>query len=418
MDVMEQAIRVDHWRRGRGDGRPPYDYNRFVERIQEHFVEQEVPFPRWREVLGHPEVKVAFQANILRAMKALHLPVEERDRQEVARELAEWMIGVGVLQPFLEMEGIEEIIVRKGHVYIEREGQLQEIGDLATDKYFEQLVRRIADQEGKVFGAQQPQIKIGLPDGSRLTAVIAPMSVAGTAINIRRFSRHRMSFDDLIEFGSADRETAQFLAEVAEEMKKSVVFAGPPGAGKTTWLNAFSRYLPPGAQVSTVETFQELQLQVPYPNRLIVPEDPQAMGDAINLVILRMRPDVLIVGEVVSREAVEYIMALNLGIVSHTTTHSNDARGALFRLESLSREAAIGAKERREILGTGLGLVVYLEKEFLPRERRWKRYMGELLAVKGVKQYGESVEYDTVSLKRWTGDGWTPLKAGKEVWRT
>jgi pilus assembly protein CpaF len=281
------------------------------------------------------------------------------------------------------------------------------------DEYFYRLVRRIADLEGKELGAEKPQIKVGLPDGSRLTATIPPISVEGTAINIRRFALKTMSFDDLVHRQAVDEETVDFLADVARDMEVSVLFSGKPGAGKTTWLNAFSRYLPPGAQVSVIETFQELQLQVPHTHRLVVEEEPEAMSDAINLTILRMRPDVLVVGEVVSREAVEYIMALNLGIVSHTTTHAKSARLALARLESLSRRSHIPLEERREVIGAGLGLVVHLTKEYDEETKMYRRFMSELMAIKGVSQ----TRYQTEILKRWTGDGFTPLRGGKEIWR-
>ncbi|HIC93594.1 MAG TPA: CpaF family protein, partial [Anaerolineae bacterium] len=298
-------------------GNDKYDYNKMVPLVQEYCVEREIAVPRWRD--AHEEELIAFHANVLRAIRRLGFEVAEEDRQEVAREVAKRIIGLGVLQPFLEEEGVEEIIVRDGFVQTEREGQIFDEGPLAPDEYFYRLARRIADLEGEELSAEKPQIKVGLPDGSRFTATIPPMSRRGTAINIRRFALKRFTFDDLLERGSVDEETVEFLKEVAASMDVSVVFSGKPAAGKTTWLNAFSRFLPKRAQVSCIETFQELQLQVPHVHHLVVEEDPRIMGEAINTTILRMRPDVLVIGEVVSREAVEYIMALNLGIVTHTT---------------------------------------------------------------------------------------------------
>ena len=136
------------------------------------------------------------------------------------------------------------------------------------------------------------------------------------------------------------------------------------------------------------------------------------MADAINTTILRMRPDVLVIGEIVSREALQYVMALNLGIVTHSTTHSQGARMALTRLESLSRESDIPWQERREIIGSCLGLVVHLAKEYNEESGRYERYMKELLAVKGVRDG----EYVTEVLKERRGRGFTPLKAGSEIW--
>ena len=391
--------------------RDRYDYNLMVPKIQDYCIEREIPVPRWRGATQ--EELAAFHANVLRAIRTLGFDVAEEDRQDVAWELLEMIRGLGVLQPFLEEDGIEEIIVRKGFVQTERGGQIRDEGLLAPDEYFYRLARRIADMEGKELGAEEPQIKVGLPDGSRFTATIPPMSREGTAINIRRFARKEMTFDDLIRCGSVDEETVEFLADVAASMDVSIVFSGKPGAGKTTWLNAFSRHLPPHAQVSCIETFEELKLQIPHWHHLVVEEDPEVMGEAINTTILRMRPDVLIIGEVVSREAVEYIMALNLGIVTHTTTHSKSARLALTRLETLSRRSDIPWAARREIIGTGLGLVVHLAKEYDEEKRMYRRYMEELLAIKGVVKG----RYQMETLKRWNGDGFTPLKGGKDIWQ-
>jgi len=393
--------------------RDGYDYNELVTKVQDYLIENEIYVPRWRREPQEEEV-MAFHANVLRAIKDLGFYIAEEDRQAVAQEVAKRIIGLGVLQPFLERDGVEEIIVRNGFVQTEREGQIHDEGYLASDEYFYRLARRIADLEGKELGAEEPQIKLGLPDGSRLTATIPPLSRRGTAINIRRFAIKKLTFDDLIERGACDEETADFLARVAGSMNHSVVFSGKPGAGKTTWLNAFSQHIPDHAQVSCVETFHELQLGVPHLHHLVVEESEVAMSDAINTTILRMRPDVLVIGEVVSSEAVEYIMALNLGIVTHTTTHSHSATLALKRLETLSRRSDIPLIERREIIGAGLSLVIHLAKEYDPETQTYRRHLQELLAIRGVAQG----RYVTKVLKRWDPERetYTPFEEDPEQW--
>jgi len=325
--------------------------------------------------------------------------------------VAKRIVGLGVLHPFLEQDGTEEIIVRNGYVTIERDGSLEPVGYMASDDYFYRLARRIADMEGKGLGAADPMIKVGLPDGSRFAATIPPLSREGTAINIRRFAKKKLSMEHLVGRGSADTETIEFLAEVANSLKVSIVFSGRPGAGKTTWLNAFSQHLPERAQLSVVETFAELQPQIEHHHHLVVEEETEQMSEAINTAILRMRPDVLMIGEVVSREAVQYILALNLGIVSHTTTHSQNARMALVRLENLARRE-IPVEELRPVIGYGLGLVVHLAKDYDPEKRSYRRYVKELLAVDGY----ENGRYVFNPLKEWIGDGWTPLREGMERW--
>ena len=402
-----------------------YDYNRLVTDVQNHCIEKEIRVPRWQRDPNEDD-ELAFHAQVLRAFRDLGCKIAEEDRQAVAQEVAKRIVGMGMLQPFLDMEGVEEIIVRDGRVQVERMGQIRTVGNdgrlasQADDDYYYRLARRIADLEGIELGAQTPQIKVGLPDGSRFTATIPPLSRAGTAINIRRFTQKGMTFDDLLEYGSLDEETVEFLKEASASMRCSVVFSGRPAAGKTTWLNAFSQYLPPHAQVSCIETFQELQLKIRRRHHLVV-EDPEAMREAINTTILRMRPDVMVIGEVVSREAIEFIMALNLGIVTHATIHSHSARLALTRLETLARGSDIPLQERRGIIGGGLDLVVHLAKvwEGDQEEGRWRRFMQEIVAVKGVGRGGgatEYADYELETVKQWKGDGWTPLKTGLRLW--
>jgi pilus assembly protein CpaF len=394
-----------------------YDYNELVRQVQDYCVQREIPVPRWRRQTN-PEEDLAFHANVLRALKELGFDIAEEDRQAVAREVANRITGLGVLQPYLEQEGIEEIIVRKGYVQVERDGQIHDVGDLAPDNYFYRITRRIADLEGKEIGAEDPQIKLGLPDGSRFTAAIPPLSREGTAINIRRFSRKKLTFEDLIERGAMDEESAEFLKDVSRSMSKSVIFSGRPGAGKTTMLNAFTQYLPRHCQLSLVETFQEVQPQLAHYSHLVVQEGLGEVGRVVNVVFLRMRPDVMIIGETVSEEAVEFIMGLNLGITAFTTTHAHSARLAMTRIETLSRASGIPLEERREIIGSGLNLAVHIHKGYDPDKQAYRRYMREMIAISGVHRRGDGVDYDYEVIKEFDPrrGTWTPLREPKE-WR-
>lgn len=394
-----------------------YDYNELVKSVQDYCVRREIPVPRWRREIN-PEEELAFHANVLRAMKELGFDIAEEDRQAVAREVANRITGMGVLQPYLEQEGIEELIVRDGFVQVEREGQIHDVGELAPDEYFYRMTRRIADLEGKEIGAEDPQIKLGLPDGSRFTAAIPPLSRAGTAINIRRFSRKKLTFEDLIGYNAIDEEVGEFLKEVSRRMDKSVIFSGRPGAGKTTILNAFTQYLPKHCQLSLVETFQEVQPQLPHFNHLVVEEGHGEVGRVVNVVFLRMRPDVMIIGETVSEEAVEFIMGLNLGITAFTTTHAHSARLAMTRIETLSRSSGIPLQERREIIGSGLGLGVHIHKGYDPEKQSYRRFMREMIAISGVTRTADGVEYDYEVIKEWDQrrKTWTPLREPRK-WR-
>ncbi|MFN2251400.1 MAG: ATPase, T2SS/T4P/T4SS family [Anaerolineae bacterium] len=395
-----------------------YDYNELVKSVQDYCVKREIPVPRWKREVNQEE-ELAFHANVLRAMKDLGFEVAEEDRQAVAREVANRITGMGVLQPYLEQEGIEEIIVRRGFVQVERDGQIHDVGELAPDIYFYRLTRRIADLEGKEIGAEDPQIKLGLPDGSRFTAAIPPLSRQGTAINIRRFSRKKLTFEDLIDRHALDEEAADFLKDVARDMDKSVIFSGRPGSGKTTMLNAFTQYLPRHCQLSLVETFQEVQPQLAHFNHLVVEEGLGEVGRVVNVVFLRMRPDVMIIGEIVSEEAIEFIMGLNLGITAYSTTHAHSAELAMTRIETLSRGSGIPLEERREIIGSGLGIAIHIHKGYDPDTQSYRRFMREIIAISGVRRTGDGVQYELEVIKEYDPrrSTWTPLREPKG-WRT
>lgn len=393
---------------------PEYDSKRLAARysidavaasVREWLLNREVKVPEWSRD-GHRDELNSFHAQVLRAIRESGCVIDEIDRQFLGWEIAKRIIGLGVLHPFLEEDDIEEIIVRKGFVQTERNGQIRDEGALASDGDFEQLAKRIAELGGKPLNPRVPQVKLGLPDGSRFTATIPPLSHAGTAINIRRFATKKITFDELLARNSCDEETIDFLAKVSRSISHSVVFSGRPGAGKTTWLNAFSMHLPVHAQVSIIETFHELQPMVPHIQHLVVEEETGEMAQVINTVFLRMRPDLIMIGEVVSQEAEQYIKALNLGIRCMTTTHSQGARPALTRLEVLSGRSDMDLEQRRQIMGTGNMLVVHLTKEYDESQRRYRRYMEEILAVRGYK----NGDYIYQTLKRFDGDRYTPLE--------
>lgn len=392
-----------------------------VQAVQEELIRLSIPVPRWGET--SEEVLSRFRAQVTELLDDLGVHLQDREFRSLAREVAQRILGLGVLEPFLHQEGVEEIIVRPpGHVLVEREGRVGYVGQLASDEYFrEVIVRRVAEFSGVDFRAANPQFKVALPNGSRFTAMIPPLAMEGVSINIRCFTEAKMTFEDLVKAGSIDQETADFLKSAAQGMRHSVIFSGRPGAGKTTYLNAFSGYLPRTAQINTVETFQELQLQQPFVARAVVVEEAFGrkdgtirMEEVINALALRMRPDVLVVGEVVLKEATEYLQALNVGVVAHTTIHSNSARLALTRLETLSTGSGIALEERRRIIGSGVGLIVFLAKTYDPQEGAFHRFMGELAVVRGVNPDGE---YELAVIKEGKGPGrFTPLRKDLAPW--
>ena len=399
-----------------------YNLDELVQRVQDELVRLTIPVPRWGE--NSEDVLSRFQAQVTELLDDLNVRLGDTQFRELAKEVTQRILGLGVLDTFLREEGVEEIIVRPpGHVIVEKHGRVRYVGQLASDDYFrEVIVRRVAEFTGVDFRAANPQFKVALPDGSRFTAMIPPLALGGTSINIRRFTRTKMAFEDLIEVGSIDDETADFLRAIARGMAHSVIFAGRPGAGKTTYLNAFSGYLPETAQINTVETFRELQLQQPFVARAVVLEEAFGRGrdgairmeEVINALALRMRPDVLVIGEVVLKEAAEYLQSLNVGVVAHTTIHANSARLALTRLETLSSGVGIPLEERRRVIGSGVGLVVFLAKDYDPEQNVFHRFMSELAILRGVASDGD---YDLAVVKEGQAPGkFTPLRKDLIPW--
>ncbi len=394
------------------------DLSELLPQVRTHMLEQDMPIPGWRAPA--PERQM-FRAAVAQALVELRLDRGLDGRlAQVAERLAGMMTGVGVLQCLLE-DGVEEVIVRDGFVQVERRGTIEDIGELADDAHFEQVARRAADLGQRTMKGDRPFVLVDLPGGSRFTAVVPPLSVRGTSINIRVFARERLSLADLSIMGSFEAPTAatwarrtderpevrggegpaalppvaQLLAQVAAGNLATMLISGRFGAGKTTLMNALSLQVPPQVQLAVVETFRELRIAHPHPLRVVVPEDRPGlptMDEVLNVVVTRMRPDLLIIGEIVRGEAPRFLDAVNLGIKAWSTIHGNDCLGALYRLERMARRSGrAGETAIRERVAAGVDLVVHLARD------SWtgKRYVSEVTLVKGLDAHGR---YDLQTL--------------------
>jgi pilus assembly protein CpaF len=360
--------------------------------VQARVLERGISIPEWRAT---DDERRRFSAAVAQTIVELRL-----DRQNghsltnvaaVADQLAGMMTGIGVLNPLLDDEATDEIIVRNGHVLRERHGALEDLGRMADDAHFGLVADRVADQGQRVMTGQRPYVLVDLPNGDRFTALKPPLSIAGTAINIRHFNRHVLSLDDMAQRGAfasdqpADNGTpdkaaserfhrlppvARLLAHVASRNLASVLVSGEFGAGKTTLLSALSHYVPPRVQVAVVESFAELKIAHPHPLRVVVPErdhradrDAPTMDEVLNVVITRMRPDLLIIGEIVRDEAGRFLDAINLGKRAWATIHGNDCLGALYRLETKALSSGLPHRAIREQIAAGVNLIVHLRRD-------------------------------------------------------
>jgi pilus assembly protein CpaF len=362
-------------------------YDALIPRIQDSLLAKGVPIPRWGE--ESERERLGFAASILKALVELpevrEAALPDGELQAMSREAARRMLGLGILEPYLEDQQVNEIMVRAGLVRLERLGQVLDVGPQASDGYFNELARRVAEFRGKQLGPSNPFVLVDLPDGSRFTAMIPPLSANGVAINIRKFVVRRLTLSDLVRLGSLDQEAADFLGQCIASGKVSMLISGAPGAGKTTLLNALSAHFPPEVEVCLVEKFRELQIQHPRLAWAVVREQGEqgkvSMREVVNTLYTRMRPDIVIVGEVVSDEAVEFLHAINLGVIGFSTIHGNSALDALLRLESivLETKSTYNFLATRERIARGIDLVVHLERNFQGR-----RYLKEIAAVEGI----------------------------------
>lgn len=227
--------------------------------------------------------------------------------------------GYGVIEKYLSDDTITEIIVQKyDDILIERGGIVEAVPDkFSSNEELENVINKIVGQRGKAINYSHPIVDTALFDGSRVAAQIPPIAIDGATMTIRKFSKEKLTMDDLIKFGSVTEEAAEFLKELVRK-KKSLIISGGTGTGKTTVLNILSGYIPKNELIVTIEDTPELMLQSPRVRRLVTRESINKEKDNIDIralvkASLRMRPDRIIIGEVRGKEYIDYISAQSTG---------------------------------------------------------------------------------------------------------
>ncbi|GIV95629.1 MAG: type II secretion system protein E [Herpetosiphonaceae bacterium] len=253
------------------------------------------------------------------------------------------MFGFGPLEALIRDENVTEIMVNgPKKIYIELKGktQLSPI-QFANDDHVLKIIDRIIRPLGRRIDRKWPMVDARLPDGSRVNAIIPPCAIDGPSISIRKFSKHKLTVDDLIRFGSMTKEMAEFLRACVVSAL-NIVVSGGTGSGKTTLLNVLSNFIPEHDRIVTIEDSAELQLGQDHVVRLEAkPPEVDGTGRVTirDLVInsLRMRPDRIVVGECRGGEALDMLQAMNTGHDgSMTTVHANSPRDTIRRLETLA----------------------------------------------------------------------------------
>ncbi len=299
----------------------------------------------------------------------------------LAKEIFDEAVGLGPLEDLLADESITEIMVNgPSQVYIERAGKLVLTDcNFINDASVGLIIERIVSPIGRRIDESQPYVDARLADGSRVNAVIHPLSLIGPCITIRKFSKDPFSVQDLIDFGTLTPEIAEFL-RVCVVLRKNIIVSGGTGSGKTTLLNVLSSYLPDDERILTIEDAAELRLTQQHIVRLEArPANIEGRGAVTirDLVrnALRMRPDRIVVGECRGPEALDMLQAMNTGHEgSLTTIHANAPRDALARLETMVLMSGLDLPIRaiREQVASAVHLVCQISR-FSDGSRRVSR---------------------------------------------
>jgi pilus assembly protein CpaF len=297
--------------------------------------------------------------------------IAREDRQRLVGEIADDILGHGPLEKPLADESVTEIMINGPHdVWVEREGRLHQTGVRFTDEsHLRRVLNKIVAQVGRRIDESSPMVDARLPDGSRVNAVLPPLSLSGPLVTIRKFSKRRLDMNDLVQLGTMSAETVDFLDRCVQA-QLNVLISGGTGSGKTTLLNAASTTIPDEDRIVTIEDAAELRLNQQHVLRLEArPKNIEGEGEiSIRALVrnsLRMRPDRIIVGEVRGAEALDMLQAMNTGHDgSLCTVHANSPRDALARIETMVLMAGYDLPVRaiRQQVASALDLIVHLER--------------------------------------------------------
>jgi pilus assembly protein CpaF len=326
-----------------------------------------------------------------------------REQRQLASELVDDMLGLGPLEPLLLDETINDIMVNgPEHTFVERSGKLVQVPVRFRDwQHLTNICQRIAASVGRRVDEASPMVDARLKDGSRVNIILPPLALDGPSISIRKFSKKPIDFQRLIAYGSLTAPIARIL-EIAARCRLNVIISG---AGKTTMMNAMSRFIDPAERIVTVEDAAELQLQQPHIVRLETrPASLDGKGEvnARDLVrnALRMRPDRIIIGEVRGAEAFDMLQAMNTGHDgSMSTIHANNTRDALSRIENMVQMSSMGLSPKaiRTQVVAAVNVIVQVE-----RQRDGGRRVTQVTEIAGIE--GETQLLNDIFKFQMTGE--------------
>lgn len=317
------------------------------------------------------EVKRTIQELFEQILAEENIVLSRPERARLFEQIAAEILGLGPLQPLLEDDTITEIMVNGAkNIYIERKGKLHRVPvTFENNDHVMRIIDRIVAPLGRRIDESSPYVDARLQDGSRVNAVIPPISLVGPVLTIRKFSKNPITVDQLVQYGSISPEALQFL-KACVEARLNVIISGGTGSGKTTLLNVMSGYIPDDERIVTIENAAELQLRQEHVVTLESrPPNIEGRGEITirDLVInsLRMRPDRIIVGECRGGETLDMLQAMNTGHDgSMTTAHSNSPRDTLARLETMCLMAGMELPVRaiREQVSSAIDVICHQDR--------------------------------------------------------
>ncbi len=341
------------------------------------------------DVTQTEDVKKTIQELFDQILNEENIILSRPEKSRMFEQITAEILGFGPLQRLLEDETITEIMVNGAkNIYIERFGKiLREPMAFENNDHVMRIIERIVSPLGRRIDESSPYVDARLPDGSRVNAIIPPLSLVGPVLTIRKFAKTPITVENLIDFGSITAEAMSFLDSCVKS-RINIVISGGTGSGKTTLLNILSGYIPGDERIITVENAAELQLRQEHVVTLESrPENIEGKGEVTirQLVIntLRMRPDRIIVGEIRDEAALDMLQAMNTGHDgSMTTLHSNSPRDTLARLETMTLMAGMDLPVRaiREQVASAIDLIVHQS-----RMRDGSRKITQITEVSGME---------------------------------
>jgi pilus assembly protein CpaF len=323
------------------------------------------------DVTRTDEVRRTIQNLFEQILTEENIVLSRPERARLFEQISAEILGFGPLQSLLEDDTITEIMVNgPKNVYIERKGKVHRVPiTFESNDHVMRIIDRIVAPLGRRIDESSPYVDARLPDGSRVNAVIPPISLVGPVLTIRKFSKNPITVDQMIQFGSVSAEAVQFL-KACVEARLNIIISGGTGSGKTTLLNVLSSFIPSDERIITIENAAELQLRQEHVVTLESrPPNIEGRGEITirDLVMnsLRMRPERIIVGECRGGETLDMLQAMNTGHDgSMTTAHANTPRDALSRIETMCLMAGMDLPIRaiREQVASAVDLICQQER--------------------------------------------------------